>query len=156
MDPPNAPISVSVQQPELGLGDEVDHFVIGQEVTGVEVGSPGPVPDDDLAQGEILQDVVVPDDQPALNPVHLVVEDCSVRLQHPEHLGETEALPLHVGVVGHIVAVAVVAVPAAGSVARGIEQVVGRRSNDQVDGLVGELLHELQAVALVYSVKPLR
>ena len=94
-------------------------------------------------------------DQSALHPVHVVIEDRSVRFQDPEHLGEAEALPLHVGVMRHVVAVAVVSVPAAGAVAGAVQQVVGRRSNDQVNGFVGELLHELQAIALVYLVKPL-
>ena len=154
MDPPHASVGVAVQQPEPRLGDEVDHLIVRQEVVPVKIGSPRAVPDDHLPQRKVLQDVVVADDQAILDPMHVVVEDGAVRLQHPEHLGKAQALPLDVRVVGHVVAVPVVAVPATGAVARAVQQVIGRGRNDQVDRCVGQLRQQLQDVALVNGVEP--
>ena len=145
-------------QGEAGLGDDIDAFGAGMEISGIVVNARVLDPDDFLARrkpGQYLQGRLL---QPALNPVPVVVEDGSAGLQQAHHLGEAFPLPGDVLIprqsVGESHAVAVGAHradPAAG----GGGQVVGRRGDDQVNARVGHLPHQVQAVALMYAVEPM-
>ena len=84
------------------------------------------MPNDDLAQWKAIEDALVANVVPALDAVHVVVEDRPVRLQHSQHLPQALPLPLHVGPVRHIVAVAIVAGPVARTVPSAVLQVIGR------------------------------
>lgn len=90
---------------ECGFSDEVDHFVGGEKVSGVEVKSPLAFPNDDLANwesvyyvGSVLKDAF-------LDSPFVVVENGSCVGEGSHSFGEDVSLPLDVFVVRHVVVV---------------------------------------------------
>ena len=152
-------------QPELRLADEIDDLVVGQEVAGVEVDAARPLPDDDLADGELPYDVLAVLHQALLHAPLVVVEDGSVGAQQTHHLCQALPLPRHVVVVGHGVAVIVVALlesgvgpfaaaPVLHSIAGAVLQLVRRAGHHNLDALRRYLAHDIQAVTVVYPPQP--
>lgn len=155
VDAPDAASGVGLGgQVEVGLGDQVDDFVVRQKIARVEVDASCPLPDDDLAHGEAAHDVGAILQKAVLNPPLVVVEDRSVRAQQAHHLGEALTLPGHIDVMGHAIVVAGVAglqggfrplaaVAVLQSVSGAVLDVVRRRSDDQANRLVSHALHDL-------------
>lgn len=166
VEPPHASHGVRLWgQLELRLADEVDDLIVGQEVAGVEVDAPRPLPNDDLADGELAHDVLAVLHQALLNPPLVVVEDRPVGAQQAHHLRQALPLPRHVVIVGHGIAVVVIALlesgvgplpaaPVLHAVAGAVLQVVRRAGHDDLDALGRHLAHDIQAIAAVYPPQP--
>ena len=107
------------------------------------------MPDDDLAQGESVQDVGTSLEPAVLHAPGVIVENRAGGLQHPKHFVDALALPGDVLLMREVVGVAVITGPRTGSVASAVPEVIGRRRDYEVDALVRELCEHLQTIALV-------
>ena len=65
-------------EPESRFGDEIDDLVGGEEVSRVVIESAGTLPDDDLANGEPVDDVGTVLQQSLLHSPLVVVEDGAI------------------------------------------------------------------------------
>lgn len=148
---------LAVDYPEPWLGYQVDDLVRLHEAGEVPADPGALVPDDDLADGDVVEDPLPHLPAGVLRPPAVVVEDGpAVVLDQAVHLLEALVLPRLVLVLGHVVPVSLVAVgevrlgPA---LSRRMEsaggrsaQIVGRRRDDAVEGPVGHRPHGLQCV----------
>ena len=145
-------------EPESWLRDQVDDFVRRQEVARIEIEPALSPPDDDLPDGESVDDVVPILQEAALNAPFVVVEDRPVILDHPEHFRQARALPLNVLIMRHRIAVVGVSIyerrprpfaasPVFHAVAGGVLQVIRGGSDDQIHAAFWELAQGFQAIA---------
>ena len=158
-DPPDRSQRVRLRrQGEVLFRDQIDHLVIRQVVTGVEIDPAGPVPDDDLAHRKTGKDVLPVLKKPVLDPPFVVVEDRPVGTKKAHHLGKAAPLPADIGGVGHAVrmggvslqkrgAFPLAAAPVAHAVARAGTKIVGRRGHHRLDASAWHSRHDLQTVA---------
>ena len=147
------------RQHEIGFGDQIDHFVIWQEIARVEIDPAGPVPDDDLAHRKAGHDILPVLQQALLDPPGVVVENRPVRPQQPHHLGKAGALPGHIAVMRHGIAMGGIsfeqgsaspfaAPPVAQAVARTVAQIIGRRGDNAAKAGIRETGHDVKAITV--------
>jgi len=142
---------------EVRLCDEIDDFVGGQEVSGVEVDTTLPPPDDDLPYRKPTNNVLPVLEKAILDSPLVVVENGTIRLDESKHLGEAGPLPCHVFLVRHVVGMLRVTLYQGGrrplaastvfhSVAGRVLQVVWGRRDDKIDGLIRQFSHFLDRI----------
>src|SRR5271157_3036657 len=93
------------RQFELRLCDQVDDFIGGKKVSGVEIEPALALPNDDLSNREASDDILAILQKSVLDTPFVVVKNRAVFRDHPHHLRKTAALPAHILVMRHAIMV---------------------------------------------------
>lgn len=146
-----------VAEPELRLGENIDHLVRRGGERRVEVHAGATIPHDDLAKRKTGVQIVGRPQYAFLNPVLMLVENGTVLGDEAPAFPQKLLLPFDVIGVRHRVIVTVVAVAKLGApplsvlrrkAALSFAEIVRRAGHDDVHGPVRHLFHLGQAVAI--------
>ena len=157
------------REAKLRFGNEIKHFVSRQKIAGIEINPAAAFPNDDLPHRNIAAPDNVPRVfiSPALHSPFMIVKNRAGRFDDAQHLTQTFLLPSDIFRPWHTVVMRIVAVnqfrigPFAAvfafqSVAGGIFNVIGRRSNRQIYGFVRQPPKKFQTVISMNFIQPTR
>ena len=107
--PPDAPNGVCFWcKLEVGLGNQIDYFIVWKKVTWIEIDASGTLPDNNLAYREAIYNIGTVLQQAVLNSPFMIIENCTVWLQKAHHFSKAGALPSNILSVRHAVGMLVV------------------------------------------------
>ena len=144
-DIPNVPDRVGFGgELEVRFADQIEDFICGKEVAWIEVDPALPMPDDDLPDWKLTNNVGPILQESILDSPLVVVEDCSILTEDSHHRFERVLLPFDIFFMRHVIVVRLVSInqrsicplPAASvdhAVSGAVAEVVGWRGDDEIN-----------------------